>query len=255
MWVRNMAEKVCVICGKPLPPKRRKYCSEQCQRAAEKNAKHPYSGKPRGNPDAIWTTQCVDCGKTIICHIRSFRCTDCQHAVNARRNAARQRNGPERPLGTVDICQNCGKPYIVTGGLQKYCKACASVATRKATRAHKREYMAKLRADPETNRKMVADKRVLPSERTCKYCGKAFSVTGSSIYCSDECRNAAKREYYARYDAARVERRREYNRERWAKMTQTQEQRDEANAKARANYAKRKAAAAAEQSKINRNEV
>ena len=143
----------------------------------------------------------------------------------------------------------------MTGGLQKYCKACASVATRKATKAHKREYMAKLRADPETHPKMVADKRVLPSERTGKYCGKSFSVTGSSIYYSDECRKAAKREYYARYDAARVERRRENNRERWAKMTQTQEQRDQANARARENYAKRKAAAAAEQSKINRNEV
>lgn len=141
----------------------------------------------------------------------------------------------------------------MTGGLQKYCKACASVATRKATRAHKREYMAKLRADPETNQKMVADKRVLPSERTCKYCGKTFAATGSSAYCSDECREAGRREYYAKYDAARVERRREYDRERRSQMTQ--EQRDELNARARANYAKRKAAAAAEQSKINRNEV
>lgn len=93
------------------------------------------------------------------------------------------------------------------------------------------------------------------AEKVCIICGKIFAVTGSSIYCGDECRNAAKREYYARYDAARVERRREYARERWAKMTQTQEQRNEANARARANYAKRKAAAAAEQSKINENEV
>lgn len=141
----------------------------------------------------------------------------------------------------------------MTGGLQKYCKACASVATRKATRAHKREYMAKLRSDPETNQKMVADKRVLPSERTCKYCGKVFAVTGSSIYCSDECRNAARHEYYARYDVARTERRREYDRERRAQMTR--EQRDRVNTRARANYVKRKAAAAAEQSKINENEV
>lgn len=54
-------------------------------------------------------------------------------------------------------------------------------------------------------------------------------------------------------DAARVERRREYDRERRAQMTR--EQRDRVNTMARANYAKRKAAAAAEQSKINENEV
>lgn len=54
-------------------------------------------------------------------------------------------------------------------------------------------------------------------------------------------------------DAARVEHRREYARERRAQMTR--EQRDRVNAMARANYAKRKAAAAAEQSKINENEV
>lgn len=54
-------------------------------------------------------------------------------------------------------------------------------------------------------------------------------------------------------DAARVERRREYDRERRAQMTR--EQRDRVNTMARTNYAKRKAAAAAEQSKINENEV
>ena len=91
------------------------------------------------------------------------------------------------------------------------------------------------------------------AENVCIICGKIFAVTGSSIYCGDECRNAAKREYYARYDAARVERRREYARERRAQMTR--EQRDRVNTMARANYAKRKAAAAAEQSKINENEV
>ena len=56
-------------------------------------------------------------------------------------------------------------------------------------------------------------------------------------------------------DAARVERRREYDREMRAQMTR--EQRDRVNTMARASYAKRKAAAAAEteQSKTNRNEV
>ena len=49
---------------------------------------------------------------------------------------------PFAKISVGDICEACGKPYIVQSGLQKYCPECAKTVVPETVREHKREYMA-----------------------------------------------------------------------------------------------------------------
>lgn len=231
-------QKLCVICGKPLPPKHSKYCSDECRKTAEKQHLHNYSGRPRGNQEMRWQTTCIDCGMPINRAIKSIRCPACQRAVNKKRDIERKKRGPARPLGSVDKCQRCGKEYIVTSGLQKYCPDCREEATRESVRAHKREYMAKLRADPEANAEMCHSKAWVIEPKHCAFCGKKFVAKGRTMYCSDECRKAANRAYWAEYDKRNADKRAAAQKKRQAALTP--EDRERINAMARENYRKRK---------------
>lgn len=35
--------------------------------------------------------------------------------------------------------------------------------------------------------------------KTCAYCGKSFNKTNLSIFCSKECKNNAKADYFSKY--------------------------------------------------------
>lgn len=229
---------ICKQCGKDLPKGRTRYCSDACARAAKASRKRVNSGRERGNQQMMWRTTCISCGAEIFRPVKCIRCMACQDAVDRARDAMHKANGPSRPLGSTDHCQRCGKEYIVEGGRQKYCKACAHVATMDSIRAHKREYAAARRADPEQGEAIRQAKRIVPQKRVCRRCGKAFDASTRAEYCSDACRREASREYQLAYADAHAEEKAARRREKAASLTR--EQRDEINARARENYRKRK---------------
>lgn len=85
---------------------------------------------------------CQDCGRVVRMHIRSKRCPECQQAAKRasdRAHAQRRRQGLSRLIGSTDLCQRCGQPYTVTGGLQRYCRSCADLAIAGNDRAVSRD--------------------------------------------------------------------------------------------------------------------
>lgn len=195
--------KLCLICGNPLPKGRLKYCSEACMEAAEKHRPKRNTGKPSGNPTMHWTTHCIDCGIEINRPIKCIRCENCQREIDRIRKNIQNKHGAVRPLGSIDVCKRCGKEYVVEGGLQKYCKGCAKQAIRESVNASKRAHAARNRADPEKNAKIKRGKQSIGIKSTCPICGKEFMAKSNAMYCSDECRKEGKRRYLKTYDAAR----------------------------------------------------
>ncbi len=231
-------KRACMHCGGELPQRRTRYCCDACARAAKAGRKRVNSGKPRGNQQMMWHTTCISCGAEIYRPIKCVRCKDCQDAYDRRRDAEIKSTGPRRQLGSIDLCQRCGKEYTVEAGTQKYCKACSAVATRDSIREHKRVYAAAQRADPVKSEEIRQAKRIVTKKRTCKRCGKLFEARTRVDYCSDACRKEAYREYQHQYSMAHAAQKAARVREKAEGMTR--EQRDEINARARENYRRRK---------------
>ena len=182
-------EKCCAVCGAPLPPSRRKYCSDACCNAAQHKLPTANSGKPRKLPFREIT--CIDCGVKVVRPVKCKRCQACQDAkdrANAAIYAARRRAGKTRKMGSIDLCKSCGKPYVVTGSLQRYCKACAETAVHENIKAATRALGEKYRADPEKREQITQGKRRVPAKKVCAYCKNEFMGTWSGIYCSESCR-------------------------------------------------------------------
>lgn len=76
---------------------------------------------------------CRACGATFLGGPRAWYCSSWRRVRQAetdRRHKARVKAGLTRRLGSTDKCQRCGKEYIVSGGMQKYCPDCAEEAVR-----------------------------------------------------------------------------------------------------------------------------
>lgn len=70
---------------------------------------------------------CLRCGIEFQGAANALRCPACKKAIkNEQIKEIRHRNSPTeiRYNGSEDICQICGKPYIVNGGRQLYCTNC-----------------------------------------------------------------------------------------------------------------------------------
>ena len=144
---------------------------------------------------------CADCGKTFVGAPRQKRCPNCQAKVAAERNRAYKRTGPIRPLGSIDTCQRCGRPYTVRSGVQRYCPECSPIANADNERAKKRAQAADQRA-------AGIPMRHLPHLRICAVCGKPFHATKSTNTCSPACRDALRRQRQRDADKRRRPRRR-----------------------------------------------
>lgn len=96
------------------------------------------------------------------------------------RNLAK--NNTARKIGSTDICQRCGKPYIVKGGLQKYCPECAPVVLKEKTEPTKRAWTANYREQNPDHKKNMQKNRTI-----CVVCGKTFTAVDRSNACSPEC--------------------------------------------------------------------
>lgn len=130
---------------------------------------------------------CIDCGTVFMGYPKSKRCPLCRSNNNKRRNMEIRRTGPQRALGSTDICANCGAEYIVESGLQRYCKKCAPEAVRKNINARKREYMAG-RAEKDALQK--AENRRY--NKICLVCGKVFDADTPTVTCSPACKKQLK---------------------------------------------------------------
>lgn len=146
-------------------------------------------------PSPVYTERaCKDCGRILLLHIKSTRCPVCQRAAKLAADRAckqRQRQGLTRRIGSVDLCQSCGQPYTVSGGLQRYCKACAAQAVADNDRATSRDLARRKLSDAAYRDARNANRRnaeFAATLRTCPVCGKDFAPAhGRQVSCSPEC--------------------------------------------------------------------
>ena len=144
---------------------------------------------------------CKICGATFLGYPRSFFCPSCSADRKKQQKKIHNRRKPVRPIGSIDICENCGKEYIVNSGRQKYCPECASEKVKENIRAHKREYMAK---NSEKSKELKADTR--GKRYICPICGREFEKHTSAATCSPECERELKRRRQNRADIKRGKR-------------------------------------------------
>lgn len=145
---------------------------------------------------------CCECGRRFGGGPRAWYCPACRYErrkAQTRAYKARRLAGMTRPLGSVDHCTVCGGAYTVTGPNQRYCPTCAPDAVAAVDRQQALDWYRcnSDRINPERN----ARRRY--TARRCAMCCKPFDATGTAIYCSDECRAAARRLAQARSDAHR----------------------------------------------------
>ena len=119
----------CSQCGKLYWTKSKySYMCDDCAKAVKSSS-------------VLRTRVCARCGAEFEGYPRSKYCPQCKPEVEREKAAERRKRKP-RKIGSEDICEACGKPYIVQSGLQKYCPECAKTVVPETVREHKREYMA-----------------------------------------------------------------------------------------------------------------
>ena len=201
--------RVCVVCGKYLPKGRAAYCSDECRAESARRRARQNRAWRENKSSVYWEFVCPDCGKIVYGHIKNKRCPDCQVAHNKILRAQyreRQKRGHCRTIGSMDLCQNCGKPYIVEGGMQKYCKICAPVMVKK----HDRERKLGRPATEAQRKRRKEDAAHNPRIGICTFCGKEFVRTkGHRTLCSDECKKKANAAAARQYEKNRRERKKE----------------------------------------------
>ena len=185
---------------------------------------------------------CRQCGSTFPGGPRAWYCPACRIDRQAEASKKYHKNGAARPLGSMDNCEVCGKPYIVNSSRQRYCPECAPDTVKAVTNAQSRDWNA-ANATPEY-RKELREKTKTP--RLCVVCGKEYLPRYASFTCSPECDKEFTRRVQQAYGAAHRDeiraRHAERLRQRLAAMTPEElaAYREKTNAAARENYRKRK---------------
>lgn len=191
--------KVCEVCGRELTGRHRFYCSPQCRQVAlgqREKAARAQLGKLPGNHQQPKPKVCADCGSTFYGYPRSYRCPECQAEADRKHNAEhyqRKKAGHARQIGSVSRCERCGAEYIVEGGLQRYCPACAKEIWKEDAlrRYHQDKDAINERRRP--SRAEVYKKAVESRVRVCEVCGCELNKH-QHLYCSMECRRKAEAE-------------------------------------------------------------
>jgi len=148
----------------------------------------PYTDNRHGPETSLGTRTCRRCGREFTGGPRAWYCPECREKRKLQQKSKdnyKQRLGLTRKLGSTDNCARCGKPYTVTGGLQKYCPGCAVEAMRENDRNQALQYYEdnKEQINPVRN-----DKRRVKTKK-CVVCGKEFDPNGTvRNTCSQECR-------------------------------------------------------------------
>lgn len=226
--------RICQICGRIFDGDPAALKCPSCVKEAKSNTLRDRS--------------CLACGKSFLGGPRAWYCPECRterKKLQSRQFKARKRAGAVRVLGSTDICSICGKPYIVTGGLQRYCPSCAPDAVRTIDREQSRAWNA-AHTTPEQRK---ADRRAATAQIQCVICNKLFTpapcranARTCSISCSQQLAAANQAKYEQTHRAARAAARRVNRKKREAEMSPIvyAAYRAEINRRARENYAKRK---------------
>ena len=162
----------CTRCGSSFEGQKEQRLCPSCREQA--------AHKPR-----MISHVCKSCGTTFTGGPRASFCPECKaerdkQAVKKCRNLAK--NKTTRQIGSTDICQRCGKPYIVKGGLQKYCPECAPISLKEKTEPLKRAWAANYREQNPDHKKTMQKNGTI-----CVVCGKTFAAVDRSNACSPEC--------------------------------------------------------------------
>ena len=142
---------------------------------------------------------CQQCGCTFTGGPRAWYCPNCR--ADRRKAASRRhkRNGTKRPIGSTDICQVCGKEYVVTSARCKYCPDCA----KDAVRAVDREQSKAWNHANIDYAKQRAQRHAAAAKIPCAICGKLFVPgAGGPVTCSAECNRVYRQQMSAKYHIA-----------------------------------------------------
>lgn len=112
---------------------------------------------------------CRTCGTVFTGGPRAWYCPECRHARRLEKmrgyNAAIAA-GTTRKIGSTSMCENCGKPYTVTSGRQKWCPDCRPEMIKQVDRELHRARAAKPAtvADPPESKPMHKPKKDLTGQ-------------------------------------------------------------------------------------------
>lgn len=101
----------------------------------------------------ITPKSCATCGIGFLGGTTAKYCPHCRAErirENDRRRHQRKLAGKIRHIGSIDLCNLCGKPYEVKSGQQKYCNSCSAAETKR--RAHEL-WVAEYYNDPAKRKK------------------------------------------------------------------------------------------------------
>jgi len=150
----------CVVCGKPLPFRKHKYCSWECKLKATGRKYERKAG------DIV---KCAWCGKEFVYKggSKKFCSKSCK-----LKNAWNQwgKHGPKHHIGEKTECIKCGVEIIKTTPNQKYCSDCSR---------HKNYSQSLVGYDDEPNR--------------CQYCGGI--IKGNQYVVCEECAKVVKTKF------------------------------------------------------------
>lgn len=167
--------RTCKGCGQKFETDRQNRYCEQCSR---KSAVESY----RKFRDCT----CEACGTKFIGRMNSKFCPTCKAERRKKQKAAtyqRMKNGTVRAVGSIDICERCGKPYVVAGGVQRFCPECGKEKSRETMKAASAEYYSSHKG--EIIERVVENRK---NSAVCKWCGKPFTAKRNDFEtCSVEC--------------------------------------------------------------------
>jgi len=129
---------------------------------------------------------CRECGATFSGGPTAKYCPLCRAERKRQekiRYLERKKLGKARELGSIDICKNCSKPFVVAGSPQIYCPECGPMlrAEKDAEQGLRYYHSKQETINPARN----AQRR--KGTRQCIVCGKEFESTTRRLTCSHAC--------------------------------------------------------------------
>lgn len=165
----------CKRCGKIIEARGEQAYCEECRKIIKSES-------------VMRTRICKECGIEFTGGPRASYCTECRKERKKKADRERKkRKTSARQIGSIDTCEICGKEYIVSGGMQKYCKDCSENAVKEKVKAHKKIYMQGRREINQERKKERKENR-----KICLICGRAFQADTPTVTCSKECERKLK---------------------------------------------------------------
>lgn len=130
---------------------------------------------------------CTVCGASYLGAPAAKYCPECRLQIKRERDKMHKRQGYARKLGSTDTCQQCGKPYTVASGTQRYCPDCTDAAQQQNRSAKRKGYQQAHDPDRTTRRELHRD------TRRCIVCGAVISGD-RALTCANTCSAACAKE-------------------------------------------------------------